>query len=538
MKVKSIQKTIRCGPNNDILFKWMRSAFTAFAVFLFITCGALKAAAYDLVAFNDDSRFLSSVYYLNAKHYEVNKTINLDNTSENLIVAPCSLKYDKKYNRLLVGDYLSGKIRKYSLNNFKYSGDFEVESPGKKIIGSPFDICITDDSKRYIVADIFFNRIVFFDPFGLVIDTIGFTGQAAGEFSGPTAVTYSNGFFFVADKYNCRVCVYDARGYFKYSFASKGTLDSQLYLPASLKASDSNEIYICDSGNDRIQVFSAVGAYIKTIGRRGRSTGFFNAPSDICFDSNSNFYIADSYNKRVQKFTPEGNFVCEIKSLASSFLSDDYKPDFYFKMPQNYDSNEINFSLGSFDMPVKIDINSQSAHLYVLDSAQKKIYILDCDNFNKGRALYLGRNFKDAVKYLGIVMDENPGNLNALYYLGYSYQQIGDYKKAYECYQKIVDCRSLGEVEKHARLQLKIIASINAPGYFKSVEEKAELEKKRAEIKLSYANFFDSTNEITAFDRKRAEFFKAYEVEIPSRRNTGREKSEEEFYEDEYYGFD
>ena len=515
----------------------LRSFLVVSAVCMILTCCAVKTAAFDLVVFNNDSHYLSHGHYLNAKHYEVNKIINIDNTRENLIVAPASLKYDKKYNRLLVGDYLSGKIRKYSLNNFKYSGDFEVEVPGKKIIGSPFDIHISDDSKNYVVADIFFNRIVFLNPFGLVTDIIGATGEAAGEFSEPAAVTYSNGLFFVADKYNCRICVYDKRGYFKYSFASRGALDSQLYLPISLKANDSGEIYICDSGNDRIQVFSPKGVYIKTIGRRGRSAGFFDVPSDICFDSNSNIYIADSYNKRVQKFSPSGEFLCEIKSPGSSFLSDDYKPDFYFKMPKNYDSNEINFSLGSFDMPVKIDINNETAQLYVLDSVQKKIFILDCDNFNKGRALYLGRNFKDAVKYLNIVVDENPHNLNAYYYLGFSYQQIYDYKKAYDCYKKIIDFHSLDEVEKHARLQLKKIAAINQPGYFKTVEENAYLEKKLAETKFSYANFFDLTDEITAFDRKRDEYFSVYEIQLPSRREAGHEKSDEEFYDDEYYNF-
>jgi len=516
----------------------LRPAFiAAAAAFMILTCCVIKTAAFDLVVFNNDSRYLSREHYLNAKHYEVNKIINIDNTRENLIVAPASLKYDKKYNRLLVGDYLSGKIRKYSLNTFKYSGDFEVEAPGKKIMGSPFDIYISNDSKSYVVADIFFNRIVFFNHVGLVTDAIGATGEAAGEFSEPAAVTYSNGLFFVADKYNCRICVYDRRGYFKYSFASKGTLNSQLYLPVSLKANDSGEIYICDSGNDRVQVFSHRGAYIKTIGRRGRSAGFFDVPSDICFDSNSNIYVADSYNKRVQKFSPSGEFLCEIKSPGSSFLSDDYKPDFYFKMPKNYDSNEINFSLGSFVMPVKIDINNQTAQLYVLDSAQKKIFILDCDNFNKGRALYLGRNFKDAVNYLNIVIDENPHNLNAFYYLGFSYQQIHDYKKAYECYKKIINYHSLGDVEKHARLQLKIITSINPPGYFKPVEEKAELEKNLAKTKSSYANFIDSTDEITAFDRKRDEYFAVYEIRLPSRQ-TGHEKSEDEFYDNEYYNVD
>lgn len=478
--------------------------------------GAGRLSAFDLVVFDNDAAYLGSQYYLQARHYEVNKVINIDNTGENRILAPSSLKYDKKYNRLLVGDYLSGRIRKYSLNNFKYAGDFEIETPGKKIMGNPSDIFISADGRRYVVTDQFFHRIVFFNSLGMMIDVMGSTGEAAGEFSEPCAIDYAGGFFFVADKYNCRICVYNQRGAFKYSFASKGSADSQLYLPSAVKAASSNEVFVCDGGNDRIQVFDLRGKHLKTIGRRGRSAGFFDAPSDICFDSNSNLYVADLLNKRVQKFTRDGGFVCEISALGSSFLADDYRPAHYFKMPGNYGSNEINFSLGALVSPLKIDVNNETAHLYVLDSAQKKIFVLDCDNFNKGRRLYLDHNFKDAIKYLGIVMEENPHNLNALYYLGFSYQQVYEYKKARDCYEKIIKYRSMGDVEKHARYQLKKIMAAHPPGYFDTADEEETLVKKRAEYESSYGKYFQAGGEATAFDRRRLEYFAKYGIKPPS----------------------
>ncbi len=391
------------------------------------------------------------------------------------------------------------------------------------------------DFTRYLIADTFFNRISFLDSKGFLVNVTGKTGEAAGEFSEPAAVTSAAGLIFVADKYNCRICVYDIKGVFKYAFSSKGSGEAQLYLPSALRAVGTDEVYICDSGNDRIQVFSFKGKHIKSIGRRGRSKGFFNAPSDICFDSNSNFYVADSYNRRIQKFTFDGRFICEINRLESSFLSSDYKPDFYYKMPRNYDSNEINFSLGELIMPLKIDVDNDTSFLYVLDSIHKKIYVLDCDNFNKGRELYFARNFKDAIKYLSIAADENPRNLNALYYLGYCNQQIFDYKKAYECYKKIINYHSAGEVEKHAKYQLKKIAAMNSPDYFSKVEEKENIDKKREEIKQTYVKFFGSTDEITAFDRMREMYFKEYEIKIPSKYDLHYEKKEYNLDDDEYY---
>ncbi len=516
------------------IFVFFARVIAAAVLSLSLICGAApQAGAFDLVTFDNDIVYLNQKYYLGARHYEVIKIIPIDNTDENLILAPSSLRYDKKYNRLLVGDYLSGKIRKYSLNNYKYSGDFAIEKYGKKLLGNPADIFISPDSRNYVVIDQFFNRMVFFNSLGMNTNITGGLGEAMGEFSEPCAVAFSGGRFFVADKYNCRICVFDASGYFKYSFASKGTADSQLYLPTAVKANSSGEVYVCDSGNDRIQVFEARGRYIKTIGRRGRSPGFFDAPSDICFDANSNIYVADANNKRVQKFSPAGDFLCEIKALESSFLSEDYKPDFYFKMPKNFDSNEINFSLGSLAMPVKIDLNNETAHLYVLDSEQKKIFILDCDNFNKGRRLYLDRNFKDAIKYLKIVMEENPGNLNALYYLGFCYQQTYDYKKAYECYDKIIKVHSLSEVEKHARYQLKKMASVNPSNYFDVAAENNGQERKRSAMEVTYNQFMQSAFEPTAFDRKRKEHFAKYGIEPPATEEVKVEKDMFIDYDDE-----
>lgn len=489
--------------------------------------------AYELVVFANDAAYLGRDHYLQARYYEVNKVIPIDDTAENRIMAPSSLKYDGKYNRLLVGDFLTGKIRKFSLNNFKYAGDFEVSRPGLKTVGNPADIFISADARRYAVADPFFNRVVFFNSLGMPLEFIGSTGEAAGEFSEPCAIDYASGYFFIADKYNSRICVYNSRGSFKYAFASKGSGDAQIYLPSSVKAGESSEIFVCDAGNDRIQVFDMKGKHLRSIGRRGRSAGFFNAPSDICFDRNSNMYVADLLNRRIQKFSADGSFMCEIRALGTSFLAEDYRPGFYYRLPLNYGSNEINFSLGELASPLKVDVDNETAHLFVLDSALKKIFILDCDNFNKGRRLYLERNFKDAAKYLGIAMEENPHNLNALYYLGFSFQQLGDYAKAVDCYKKIIKYRSRREVEKHARLQLKKITAAHPPGRFDSVEDAEILEKKRAEYESSYAKYFMATGETTVFDRKRAEYFEKLGIKPPATSETKLESDSYDPYYDE-----
>lgn len=486
--------------------------------------------AYEIVLFKKDNTFLNPQKNFNAYHYEVSKIIEIDNTTENRIIYPTFLRYDINSQTLLIGDYFTGKILKFSPINGNYLGELNINNhSSKRIIGNPTDILIL--KTQYLVTDALFNKLIIFNSNGQIINIFGTTGEAYNEFSEPYSLDIYNNNIFIVDRYNCRICVYNLNGTFKYSFASKGNFSSQIYLPNSIKVNN-GYVYISDSGNDRIQVFDIYGKHIKTIGQRGKSIGFFNAPTDICFDASSNLYIADLLNERIQKILTNGQ-IYEIKKLFSSFISKDFEPTFYYKLPLNYDSNEINFKLGELKAPYKIDVNNELAHLYVLDIKDKKIYILDCNNFYKGRKLYLSHNFKDAIKYLKISLDENPDNYYAMYYLGYSYQMLKDYDEAIKCYQNIINLNLQNEVEKYAKLQIKKILAINPPYFAENLKINQE-QKQIEQQNINYLHTFLQTQEITAFERKKNEYYKMMGITIPPESELNKNEILSEFdFEDE-----
>lgn len=481
---------------------------------LLVSCGSIQFPlhAENLITFDNDQAYLSSKHYLNSNYYEVNRIIHIDDTDENLIIAPSAFEFDAGKNVILIGDYLSGKIRIFSLKNFKYNGDLIKENNyGKKIIGNPSGILIDKKNSKYVITDLFFNKVFFFDRAGFLENTIGSLGEALAEFSEPHSIASDGEDIYISDRYNCRICVYSQNGAFKYSFASRGDGINNLYMPGALLINESSEVFVCDSGNDRIQIFDKHGVYLRTIGRRGRQPGEFNAPADIAFDSNHNLYVSDSLNRRIQKFDISGNFICEISQLTSSFLSDNYKPDFYYKIPRNYDSNEINFSLGNLKLPTRIDVNLETAHLYVMDAESKNIYIFDCDNFNKGRKLYLGKNFRDAITYFEKVLKQEPDNQNALYYLAYCHQQINDYAKAYQYYAQIINSNTKTAVEKFARYHQKILTATMPKDSFAEIKLD-EKEVKNAELQI-YKTLYLGSDKTSEFEQKRYDFLKQHNLE-------------------------
>ena len=67
--------------------------------------------------------------------------------------------------------------------------------------------------------------------------------------------------FFVTDRNNNCVKVFDERGQFLYKFGEKGNGDGQLIQPCGLCVDKYGNLLVCDIGNERIQQFSSEGTF-------------------------------------------------------------------------------------------------------------------------------------------------------------------------------------------------------------------------------------------------------------------------------------
>ncbi|HNY13323.1 MAG TPA: 6-bladed beta-propeller [Candidatus Wallbacteria bacterium] len=496
-----------------------------FVIFWFV----IPASGSSLVFFRNDDIFLNKNYDLDATYYEVNKIINLDNTAENLITQPSALVFDEKNSRLMVGDYLLGKIYNYSLKTFKFDSFFGIWPGEPRVLGRVEDISVLPGNENYAIADPFFHHIIICNKSGGAKMSFGRMGVQFYEFNEPSGIACDGKYFFITDRYNCRICVYDIFGSYKYSFGSRGVQHGQFYLPTAILTGSSSEVYVCDSGNDRIEIFDKKGIFKRSIGAMGRAEERFNNPTGICLDEKSNLYVADSLNGRVQKFDRNGKYMGQISELISSFVADDYRPEFIYNMPMNLSSNEINFSMGTLKKPIRVQVDNKNGKLFVLDAELKKIYIFDSDNFNKGRELFKDRHYINAAKYFEKAVVQTPENVNALFYLGYADYQLEKYKDAFLHFTEIKERFPASEVSKYADYYQKKINSTTFEVAETNTHKKTDVEGATD----SFTGFPKDTSE-NIFEVHRKEFKKSYNASSAEKVPT--EEELEEAMLEKYYG--
>lgn len=510
--------------NKQRILKNTKKIFSILLILLAVIGSSKTVFAFDNTLFRNDDVFLGKNYDLESDYYELKKIIQLNDTDENFFIEPCAMAFDKKYSRLLVGDYLSGKIYEYDTKTYKRKGEFGLNyySP-KKLFGKISSIFISRESDLYFVSDSQFHRILIFNNYGIPQKKFGSVGDSFMELSEPGGVCLDDRDkkdkkLYISDRYNCRICVYNNKPRFLYSFASKGINKWQLYLPGPLLLSNERDLYICDTGNDMIKIFDTAGVYLKSIGSKGRQPGEFNGIADICFDSADNIYAADSLNSRIQKFNKNGEYIGEIKNLNVSFLAKDYFKDFFYRLPNNLDSNEVATSIGQLKHPISVKVDSAAGLVYVLDSERKEILIFEGNNFEKGRKLYISKDYKNAIKYLEKVYKRIPENINALYYLAYSLQEIGKTDDAYNKYFEILKKNHNNLPSKYARLQMKKIAAQSDNEKFQDAFTKqinAEVYKNENIIKMIEKVNKEQQEEPSLFEVRRKKFIpETYEVLI------------------------
>lgn len=131
----------------------------------------------------------------------------------------------------------------------------------------------------------------------------GAQGDGDGELSFPnSAVTSSQGNFYVSDGNNSRVSVWSADMQYQ-TVIGKGTAESALSLPRGLWMSAKDHLHVVDTVGQVVKVFDVSGAepvFLYSFGEFGNEQGLFNFPSDIFIDASGRVYITDRENGQVQ----------------------------------------------------------------------------------------------------------------------------------------------------------------------------------------------------------------------------------------------
>ncbi len=158
-------------------------------------------------------------------------------------------------------------------------------------------------------------------PFTVSVTTpIGYIGQFGsygsgdGELDAPSGVAIDpiNDYYYVVDRENDRVEIFNASGTDEGSFGSEGSGDGEFDLPYAIASDSAGDMWVADLGNNRLEEFSGSGSYITQFAACG-SSGSFNSPQGVAIDpTTGDVYVADTENDRVLECTTSGGLVRQI----------------------------------------------------------------------------------------------------------------------------------------------------------------------------------------------------------------------------------
>ena len=162
-------------------------------------------------------------------------------------------------DEILVADQFNHRIQQINVQTGNFVKSFGKKTSGDGEFGYPVSVCITSDGRFIAVAEFANSRIQVFTMDGEPVFKFGDSGPE--RLDHPVDCVCYKEKFFVTDKNNNCVKVFDERGQFLYKFGEKGNGDGQLIQPFGLCIDKYGNLLVCDPGNGRIQQFSLEGTF-------------------------------------------------------------------------------------------------------------------------------------------------------------------------------------------------------------------------------------------------------------------------------------
>ena len=124
--------------------------------------------------------------------------------------------------------------------------------------------------------------------------------------------------------------------------------------PRGIVINQKGEVMVTEFTGHCVSVFSPSGKKIRSFGTSGSRLREFQAPCGIALDGEGNLLVAEMNNNRIQKFTAEGDFLAAVGTFG--------------------DRGQLRFN-----HPNDIALNTSTNKMYVVDSENRRIQILNSD---------------------------------------------------------------------------------------------------------------------------------------------------------------
>ena len=239
-----------------------------------------------------------------------------------------------------------------------------------------------DNDDEYLADDICF------------VDEFGDEGNGEGEFRSPSAIALDTGrdLLYIADSGNDRIQIIDVDGNcgsdelandvcFVDEFGTSGNGEGEFDNPLGLVLdSGSQYLYIADTNNNRIQIIDVDGncddnddeylandiCFVDEFGGSGNGEGEFDLPSGLALHNNDDLlFVADSDNNQIQVINIDGNCSGAVELADDICFVDEF--------------GEVGDDDGEFKSPSGLAIDSSNDLLYIADTDNERIQIIDVD---------------------------------------------------------------------------------------------------------------------------------------------------------------
>mgnify|MGYP000081982469 CR=1 FL=1 len=206
-------------------------------------------------------------------------------------------------DEILVADQFNHRIQQINVQTGNFVKSFGKKRSGDGEFGYPVSVCITSDGRFIAVAEFANSRIQVFTMDGEPVFKFGDSGPE--RLDHPTSCVCYEEKFFVTDRNNNCVKVFDGKGRFLYKFGEKGNGDGQLNSPCGLCVDKYGNLLVCDPINGRIQQFSLEGTFIGKISAEVA----INIPWGVAAMPDDRILISECLKKEVKITTTNNNFI-------------------------------------------------------------------------------------------------------------------------------------------------------------------------------------------------------------------------------------
>lgn len=196
---------------------------------------------------------------------------------------------------LYVSEYGSHRIQKFDAN-FEYMLQFGDEGEDDGQLTHPMGITAYKD--KVYIADSANSRIaVFYTNGEFCCNIVG--GCLRDPYD--VAINTTNKQLLVTDS-ACCIRMYSLEGKYINRFSGFGADRGLLNHPASLAIDSDGFVFVADTYNHRVCIFDNTGIFVHSFGSCGNNKGEFNRPQGLAISSNGNLYVSDHGNQRVVIF--------------------------------------------------------------------------------------------------------------------------------------------------------------------------------------------------------------------------------------------